>query len=1022
MTDALGTRVTALEGTVIAGGSPTAGGPVAVVATGNVTLSGEQTIDGVTTSASRVLLVGQTDPAENGIWVTASGAWTRATDMDEGAEVQRTYVYVTGGTVGRGRTYFTGSEVTTIGTDDIVFTEFQNGNFLLTELDAKLDDADLLQSVTIAAGGTVEGMANIFAAEPDMRNGATWGDVSQADRYDIGTFRAAEKGSTGSEHAVYTGTSATTTDTWFFGAFIVSTPDGVSMPSATEPAPGTQTEASGTGSFSAISFASTGDGGYIDLSDDARLYWCYGYIPAGSSDQICLGLASVNAGTLMSWFDLRLMAAEPDASTVTALTQALAGAWAEGVRSAPLLTQASIDETVLPTPITIASGGTPDGYDNQLAGEPEMRAEATWQTVEPRYQSRTGATRAARKTATSSEYAIFSADAATTTDTWFFCACIVAVPPGVAMTSATVPNPGTQTDGSGFAFISTSSGDSGYVDLAEGVRLFWAYSYIPSNTTNQICVGVTGLNAGSFIGSFDLRLMDVEPSKSTITALTQAAAGRWANGVKMAEVLGAQVKRQPTVRGALSVTSAIAAVIRPSKLFARLNPPKVHKPSAGTIYVAAPDAAFLPAGSDADGDGSREAPYATLTQALSVVPSTGDYLILCDGSFAEDNAGRFILSGEFDLPVVFRPYVEGSASITNASGTNGVINVRSAAASNIQFDGLTILPSTDGCTTIWVNPSAGTALASNILFFNCRLVQRAYTSAAHLIRFEADYAVKGVGFVGCALVGLSGVGSTPPNIILTPANTAQVHERIGFWDCWTEGEWGAFSYRFTGTKAVTVVGNDFKAVVNHALLLGTDSSTLSPPAISDALVIDNDFLAQGSNPHGLEIGENVSGIAALNRVTSGLQGIVVKGTDDVDIIENTVRLVPTAANGSALYPKAATNTRWVGNAVIIEDTGLLAYGFNEGPDGANLSGDNTLSDTYFEIHGAASQALLWSGASGSTGGATSDGNEYVLDGASLGAVRGVTVTDLAELQAAWASDGLTGDDTANDDTSTVSAW
>ena len=37
VTDALGNRVTALEGTVIAGGSPTAGGPVEVVATSNVT-------------------------------------------------------------------------------------------------------------------------------------------------------------------------------------------------------------------------------------------------------------------------------------------------------------------------------------------------------------------------------------------------------------------------------------------------------------------------------------------------------------------------------------------------------------------------------------------------------------------------------------------------------------------------------------------------------------------------------------------------------------------------------------------------------------------------------------------------------------------------------------------------------------------------------------------------------------------------------------------------------------------------
>lgn len=49
---------------------------------GNVTLSGEQTINGVLTSASRVLLNDQTAADENGIWVTGAGAWTRPTDFD----------------------------------------------------------------------------------------------------------------------------------------------------------------------------------------------------------------------------------------------------------------------------------------------------------------------------------------------------------------------------------------------------------------------------------------------------------------------------------------------------------------------------------------------------------------------------------------------------------------------------------------------------------------------------------------------------------------------------------------------------------------------------------------------------------------------------------------------------------------------------------------------------------------------------------------------------------------------------
>lgn len=72
---------------------------VACVAVSNITLSGEQTIDGVLTSASRVLVAGQTTASQNGIYVSAAGAWTRSTDADTWAELENASVLVTGGTV-----------------------------------------------------------------------------------------------------------------------------------------------------------------------------------------------------------------------------------------------------------------------------------------------------------------------------------------------------------------------------------------------------------------------------------------------------------------------------------------------------------------------------------------------------------------------------------------------------------------------------------------------------------------------------------------------------------------------------------------------------------------------------------------------------------------------------------------------------------------------------------------------------------------------------------------------------------
>jgi len=84
----------------------------------NVTLSGEQTIDGTLTASSRVLLGGQTDATENGVWVTASGAWTRATDADTSAEIARAFIYVTGGSVYASSSYAVDG-TPTLGTDNI---------------------------------------------------------------------------------------------------------------------------------------------------------------------------------------------------------------------------------------------------------------------------------------------------------------------------------------------------------------------------------------------------------------------------------------------------------------------------------------------------------------------------------------------------------------------------------------------------------------------------------------------------------------------------------------------------------------------------------------------------------------------------------------------------------------------------------------------------------------------------------------------------------------------------------------
>ena len=64
------------------------------VAIANITLTGTQTIDGVTLVATdRVLLTAQTTPAQNGIWLVQAGAWTRSADWTA-ASVQKEGIMV----------------------------------------------------------------------------------------------------------------------------------------------------------------------------------------------------------------------------------------------------------------------------------------------------------------------------------------------------------------------------------------------------------------------------------------------------------------------------------------------------------------------------------------------------------------------------------------------------------------------------------------------------------------------------------------------------------------------------------------------------------------------------------------------------------------------------------------------------------------------------------------------------------------------------------------------------------------
>lgn len=107
-----------------------------VATTANITLSGLQTIDGVSVAADeRVLVKSQSAGADNGIYLAKSGAWIRATDCDVSAEVtQGMGCDIVAGTVnGQRRFILTTADPITLGTTALVFSQVGGSAYTIVE-------------------------------------------------------------------------------------------------------------------------------------------------------------------------------------------------------------------------------------------------------------------------------------------------------------------------------------------------------------------------------------------------------------------------------------------------------------------------------------------------------------------------------------------------------------------------------------------------------------------------------------------------------------------------------------------------------------------------------------------------------------------------------------------------------------------------------------------------------------------------------------------------------------------------
>lgn len=99
----------------------------AMLTDAGVSLSGTKTIDGVSCGVgARVLRSAATDQTNNGIYVVASGAWSRATDLAAGAQAAGSLVFVDQGTSYGGTSWVCSalSTADTVGTDALPWAQF----------------------------------------------------------------------------------------------------------------------------------------------------------------------------------------------------------------------------------------------------------------------------------------------------------------------------------------------------------------------------------------------------------------------------------------------------------------------------------------------------------------------------------------------------------------------------------------------------------------------------------------------------------------------------------------------------------------------------------------------------------------------------------------------------------------------------------------------------------------------------------------------------------------------------------
>jgi len=216
-----------------------------VVSTSNLTLSGTQSVDGVSLSADdRVLVAGQSTASQNGIYkVVSGGSWTRADDLATGVDAAGVFTFIEKGTTNAENGFVCTSDKgsAVVGTNNLTFAQFSgagqitagdglqksgnsmsadlksNGGVVIEsgELAVKLDASSITGTLAIGDGGT--GATSASAARTAL--GLAIGTNVVAFAADLNTLSSCQSGGasalaalTSTEIAILDGATVTTTE------------------------------------------------------------------------------------------------------------------------------------------------------------------------------------------------------------------------------------------------------------------------------------------------------------------------------------------------------------------------------------------------------------------------------------------------------------------------------------------------------------------------------------------------------------------------------------------------------------------------------------------------------------------------------------------------------------------------------------------------------------------------------------------------------------------------------------------